>query len=74
MCNFSTLIHIVAETHYRSWGSGDLHSVLSAEFRSFLPIMCIDALESATNSLSTGLILDGEGRQHFSVGEKNVVH
>ena len=38
-----------------------------------LLIMCIDAPESTTNSLSSALILDGEGRHHFSVGEKTVV-
>ena len=43
----------------------------SAELRSFLLIMCIDAPESTTNSLSSCLILDGEGRHHFSVSEKN---
>ena len=35
--------------------------------------MCIDAPESTTNSLSSGLILDSERRHHFSVGEKNAV-
>ena len=45
----------------------------SAEFESFLLIMCIDAPESTTNSLSSGLIVDGEGRHQFSEGEKNVV-
>ena len=45
----------------------------SAEFRPFLLIMCIDAPESTTNSLPSGLIFDGEGRHHFTVGEKNVV-
>ena len=34
--------------------------------------MCIDVPESTTNSLSSGLILDGEGRHHFPVGEKKV--
>ena len=43
----------------------------SAEFKLFLLILCIDALESTTNSLSSGLIVDGEGKHHFSVGEKN---
>ena len=33
--------------------------------------MCIDAPESTTNSLSSGLTVDGEGRHHFSEGEKN---
>ena len=44
-----------------------------AEFKSFLLIMCIDAPESTTNSLSSGLGFDGAGRHHFSEGEKNVV-
>ena len=35
--------------------------------------MCIDAPESTTNSLSAGLIVDGEGRHQFSESEKNVV-
>ena len=39
----------------------------------FLLIMCIDAPESTTNSLSSGLVVDGEGRHQFSKGEKNVV-
>ena len=43
----------------------------SAEFKSFLLIMCIDALESATNSLSSGPRVDGAGRHQFSDGEKN---
>ena len=33
----------------------------SAEFKSFLLIMCIDAPESTTNSLSSGLKFDGAG-------------
>ena len=44
----------------------------SAEFKSFLLIMCIDAPESTTNSLSSSSIFDGEGRHHFSVSEKKV--
>ena len=35
--------------------------------------MCIDAPESTTNSLSSGLIADGAGKHQFSEGEKNVV-
>ena len=35
--------------------------------------MCIDAPESTTNSVSSGLIVAGEGRHQFSEGEKNVV-
>ena len=45
---------------------------ISAEFKSFLLIMCIDAQESTTNSLSSGLRFDGAGRHQFSEGEKNV--
>ena len=45
----------------------------SEEFKSFLLIMCIDALESTTNSLSSGLRVDGAGRHQFSEGEKNAV-
>ena len=37
----------------------------SAEFKSFLLIMCIDAPESTTNSLSSGLRVDGAGRHQF---------
>ena len=45
----------------------------SAEFKTFLLIMCIDAPESTTNSLSSRLTVGGEGRHQFSEGEKNVV-
>ena len=45
----------------------------SAEFKSFLLIMCIDAPGPTTNSLSSGLIVDGDGRHQFSEGEKNAV-
>ena len=45
----------------------------SAEFKSFLLIVCIDAPESTTNSLSSGLRVDGAGRHQFSEGEKNAV-
>ena len=45
----------------------------SVEFKSFLLIMCIDAPESTTNSLSSGLRIDGAGRHQFSEGEKNAV-
>ena len=43
----------------------------SAEFKSFLLIMCTDAPESTTNSRSSGLRFDG-GRHLYSKGEKNV--
>ena len=43
---------------------------ISAEFKSFLLIICIDAPESTTNSLSSGLRVDA-GRHLFSEGEKN---
>ena len=44
---------------------------ISAEFKSFLLIMCIVAPESTTNSLSSGQRFDGAGRHQFSEGEKN---
>ena len=44
---------------------------ISASFKSFLLIMCIDAPESTTNSRSSGLRFDGAGRHQFSEGEKN---
>ena len=40
----------------------------SDEFRSFLFNMCIDALESTTNSLSSRFFADGGGRHQTSVG------
>ena len=43
---------------------------ISAEFKSFLLIMCIDAPESTTNSRSSGLRFDA-GKHLFSEGEKN---
>ena len=52
-----------------------LHQVdkisISASLKSFLLIMCINAPESATNSLSSGLRVDCAGRHQFSEGEKN---
>ena len=44
---------------------------ISASFKSFLLIICIDALESTTNSHSSGLRV-GAGKHLFSEGEKNV--
>ena len=44
---------------------------ISASFKSFLLIICIDAPESTTNSLSSGFNVDA-GRHLFSGGEKNV--
>ena len=46
-------------------------SSISASLTSFLLIRCIDAPESTTNSLSSGLRVDA-GRHLFSEGEKNV--
>ena len=43
---------------------------ISALLRSFLLIMCIDAPESTTNSLSSGFNVDA-GRHLFSGDEKN---
>ena len=45
----------------------------SSEFKSFLMIMCIDAPESTTNSLSSSPRVDGAGKHLFSEGEKNAV-
>ena len=44
---------------------------VSAKFKSFLLIMCIDAPESTTNSLSSGLRFDGASKHLSSEGEKN---
>ena len=44
----------------------------SAEFKSFLLVMCIDAPESTTNSLSSGLIFGDAGRHRSSASEKKV--
>ena len=44
---------------------------ISALLKSFLLIMCIDAPESTTNSLSSGFHVDA-GKHLFSEGEKNV--
>ena len=45
----------------------------SAESKSLLLIMCIDAPESTTNSRSSSLSVDGAGRHLFSESEKNAV-
>ena len=44
----------------------------SAEFRCFLLIMCIDAPESTTNSLSFGSILDSARKHRSLESEKKV--
>ena len=44
----------------------------SAESRSFSLTICILALESTTNSLSSGSLAEALGRTHFSASEKNV--
>ena len=41
---------------------------ISASLKSFLLIMCVVALESTTNSLSSGLRFDGAGRHQFARG------
>ena len=41
----------------------------SAEFRSLLLSMCIDALESSTNSLSSSSVEDGAGDNQTSESE-----
>ena len=45
----------------------------SAEFKSSLLIMCIDAPESTTNSRSSSLRVDGASKHLFSEGEENAV-
>ena len=40
---------------------------ISAGFKSFLLIMCTDAPECTTKSLSSGLRVDGARRHHFSL-------
>ena len=42
-----------------------------SELKSFLLIMCIDAPESTTNSLSSSLRVDGADKHLFSESEKN---
>ena len=44
----------------------------SAAINSFMLSMCIEVLESTTNSLSFASVDDGAGRHHTSEGEKNV--
>ena len=44
----------------------------SAELKSFLLSICIDAPESATNSLSSGFFEEGARNDQTSEGEKNV--
>ena len=44
---------------------------ISADFKSFFLIMRVDATVSTTNSLSSSLKFDGEGRHQFSESEKN---
>ena len=44
---------------------------ISAFLKSFLLIVCVDAPESTTNSLSSGFRVDA-GKHLFSEGEKNV--
>ena len=46
---------------------------ISASLKSFLLIICIDAPESTTNSLSSGLRVVGAGRHLFSESDKNAV-
>ena len=46
---------------------------MPAELKSSLLIMCTDAPESTTHSLSSGFRVDGAGRHLFSEGEKNAV-
>ena len=72
-CGLSMRLHFsIGGYDYR--GLHDFVKVsISAELKSFLLIMCIDALESTANSRSSGLRVDGAGRHQFSEGEKNAV-
>ena len=78
----TTLLWFARVEHWTGWARPHLANTpcanrtdrksLSAEFKSFLLIMCIDALESTTNSRSSVLRFDA-GRHQFSEGEKNAV-
>ena len=48
-----------------------LHEILSGIHILFADHVHIDATESTTNSLSSGLRVDGAGKHQFSEGEKN---
>ena len=78
ICNSLTNCGLFIRLHF-TIGCNNLHRTSrcrfpnSAEFKSFLLIVCIDAPESTTNSLSSGLRVDGAGRLQFSEGEKNAV-
>ena len=69
-------LHASALRHWLSWPSLDFSTSpkypIQRNSSPFLLIMCIDAPESTTNSLSSGFRVNGAGR-HFSEGEKNVV-
>ena len=64
-------LHFSIDCYDCRWTSRLRQSITSAEFKSFLLIMCIDAPESTTNSRSSELRFDA-GRHPFSEGEKNV--
>ena len=72
-CGLFVRLHFTIGCYNRRRTSRCRHGSNSAEFKSFLLIMCIDAPESTTNSLSSGLRVDGAGRHQFSEGEKNAV-
>ena len=70
------LPHLFALHHWLQsplWGSWIFEGFSSsAELKSFLLSTCIDALESTTNSRSSGIFQEGAGITHASVGELNV--
>ena len=66
-------LHFTIGCYNRRRTSRCRHGFQFSEFKTFLLIMCIDAPESTTNSLSSGLRVDGAGRHQFWEGEKNAV-
>ena len=68
-------LHVSALPYWLFWLLWDFSTSFPFQRSSspFLLIMCIDAPESRTNSLSSGLRIDGAGRHQFSEGVKNAV-
>ena len=71
-CGLFMRLHFTFGCYNRRQTSRCRH-FFSAEFKTFLLIMCIDAPESTTNSLSSGSRFDGAARHQFSKSEKNAV-
>ena len=72
-CGLFVRLHFTIGCYNRRRTSRCRHGFQFSGTKSFLLIMCIDAPESTTNSLSSGLRVDGAGRHLFSEGEKNAV-